>query len=149
MSAPRLGLFVMLAIALTACKHEFEPPDRAQQVRDAEEAFSDQLFDSVAWASQDARVQEGNAIYAEFCRRCHGQLGRGQTAYALERRLEVPSLVEPDWDLDDLAELRHAVFVGHETGMPGFGRRRLTPLQMDAVAGYILDVLRPEVLGDP
>lgn len=136
------------SLVAIACGHEFEPPDRGERVREAEREYSDVLFDSVTWTSQEARVQEGNAIYAEDCRRCHGQLGRGGTDYGRERGLDVPSLVEPGWALDDLGELRRQVYVGHETGMPIFGRGGLSVWQMDAVAAYILDVLRPEVLGD-
>lgn len=135
-------------VALAACGHEFEPPDRGERVRAAEAAYTPALFDSVTWTSQEARVQEGNAIYAEDCRRCHGSLGRGATEYAAERNLDVPSLVEPDWTLDGLAALRREIYVGHEIGMPTFGQGGLSLFQMDAVASYILDVLRPEVLGD-
>lgn len=137
-----------LAAVATACDHEFHPPDRSAIVAEAEAEYSEALFDSVTWTSQEARVQEGNAIYAEDCRRCHGSLGSGVTDYARERGLDVPSLVEPDWPLDDLETLRRQIYVGHETGMPVFGEGGLSLWQMDAVAGYILDVLRPEVLGD-
>lgn len=139
---------VGVAAMATACDHEFHPPDRSAIVAEAEAEYSETLFDSVTWASQEARVQEGNAIYAEDCRRCHGPLGAGVTDYARERGLDVPSLVEPDWPLDDLEALRHEIYVGHEVGMPVFGEGGLSLWQMDAVAGYILDVLRPEVLGD-
>lgn len=69
------------------------------------------------------------------------------TEYARARGLEVPSLVEPGWSLDDLSALRRQIYVGHESGMPVFGQGGLTFRQMDAVAGYILDVLRTEILG--
>lgn len=143
----RWVVFGALALVAVACGHDFEPPDRGERVREAEREYSATLFDSVAWTSQEARVQEGNTIYAEDCRRCHGQLGRGETDYARSRGLDVPSLVEPDWPLDDLSALRHEIYVGHETGMPVFGQGGLTLRQMDAVAAYILDVLRPEILG--
>lgn len=117
MAASVLGV----AVGAAACDHEFHPPDRSAIVAEAEAEYSEALFDSVSWTSQEARVQEGNAIYAEDCRRCHGSLGSGVTDYARERGLEVPSLVAPDWDLDDLEALRHEIYVGHETGMPVFG----------------------------
>lgn len=151
-SAPRTAVVVLTialtVVALAACGHDFEPPDRGERVRAAEAEYAPALFDSVTWTSQAARVQEGNAIYAEDCRRCHGPLGRGGTDYAAERNLDVPSLVEPEWSLDDLSALRRQIYVGHETGMPIFGQGGLTLYQMDAVASYIVDVLRPEVLGD-
>jgi mono/diheme cytochrome c family protein len=150
-AAPPLAVVApaVLALgALAACGHEFEPPDRGEQVRAAEAEYTPALFDSVTWTSQEARVQEGNAIYAEDCRRCHGPLGRGETPYAAERGLDVPSLVERNWPLESLADLRRQIYVGHETGMPIFGQGGLSLYQMDAVASYILDVLRPEVLSD-
>lgn len=146
MAVGALAAVVALS-AQAACGHDFEPPDRGERVRAAEAEYTPALFDSVTWTSQEARVREGNAIYAEDCRRCHGTLGRGATDYAAERNLDVPSLVELDWPLDELAALRRQIYVGHETGMPIFGQGGLSLYQMDAVASYILDVLRPEVLG--
>lgn len=149
MTLPRAvpAALAALAVVTVACGHDLERPDRGERVREAERTYAPALFDSIRWASQEARVQEGNAIYAEDCRRCHGQVGRGMTEYARARGLDVPSLVEPGWSLDDLSALRRQIYVGHETGMPVFGQGGLTFRQMDAVAGYILDVLRPEILG--
>lgn len=139
---------VALMFGSASCAHEFEPPDRAERTLRTEAAFSQTLFDSLAWASDDVRRTEGNAVYTEECRRCHGQLARGATAYAQERGLEVPSLVEPEWALAGVDTLRHAVFVGHDPGMPGFGEGDLSPRQIDAVTAYILFTLRPEVLNE-
>jgi len=144
----RPSAFLPFVVLLLACGHDFEPPDRGERIRAAEAQYSAELFDSVTWTSREARVQEGNAVYAEDCRRCHGHLGRGATDYAAERRLDVPSLVEADWQLADLGALRREIYVGHETGMPTFGQGGLSLRQIDAVSAYILDVLRPEVLGD-
>lgn len=141
------AILATLAIAFTvACGHDFEPPDRVQRVLEAERGYSAALFDSISWASREARVMEGNTVYAEDCRRCHGQLGEGRTDYAQERNLTVPSLVEPDWSLAEMDVLRREIYVGHESGMPVFGEGGLSLWQVDAVAAYILDVLRPEVL---
>ncbi|NIQ57600.1 MAG: hypothetical protein GWN71_30725, partial [Gammaproteobacteria bacterium] len=65
-------LVALVSWAAVACGHDFEPPDRAQRVAAAAEEYSPALFDSITWASQDARMLEGNTIYAEDCRRCHG-----------------------------------------------------------------------------
>ena len=127
MRSVRAGVAALVAwTAVVACEHEFEPPDRQERVRSAEAEYTPALFDSITWASREARVQEGNAIYAQDCRRCHGVLGRGVTDYAAERNLEVPSLVEPEWSLDDLDDLRHEIYIGHETGMPIFGQGGLS-----------------------
>jgi mono/diheme cytochrome c family protein len=147
--APRVAFAAAtLSIIFTiGCGHDFDPPDRTQRVLEAEGRYSAALFDSISWASQEARVLEGNTVYAEDCRRCHGQLGEGRTDYARERNLTVPSLVEPDWPLAEMDSLRRGIYVGHESGMPVFGEGGLSLWQVDAVAAYILDVLRPEVLG--
>jgi len=136
-----------LALAGAGCGHDFEPPDRGIRVEQAAAVYSPALFDSISWTQEEVRLTEGNAIYAEECRRCHGQLGRGGTEYARERRLEVPSLVQPEWPLAELDALRRSIFVGHETAMPLFGDGDLSPRQIDAVGAYIIDVLRPDVLG--
>jgi hypothetical protein len=75
-------------------------------------------------------------------------LGDGGTDYARQRNLDVPSLVEPDWEFrDDLEGTRRRVFVGHADGMPIWGVAGISPREIDAVSYYVLEVLRPEVLG--
>jgi mono/diheme cytochrome c family protein len=137
----------LAVLTLIGCGgHDFEPPDRTERIREAEAAFSPALFDSVAWASDSVRAFNGNTVYAEKCGRCHGPLGRGETDYARERALEVPSLVEPAWGMASLDTLRHVIFVGHEGGMPIYGAGGITPREIDGVAYYILNVLRPDAV---
>lgn len=148
----RLAGTALAALAfagLGACsEHHFEPPDRAAQVAAAEAQFSLAIFDSVAWESDDARGLEGNVVYATYCDNCHGPMGRGGTDYARNRDLDVPSLVEPEWPLAQARDsVLHRIFVGHVAGMPIWGIAGITPREMDAVTHYLLDVLRPEVLG--
>lgn len=134
-----------LVLVLGGCGgHEFEPPDRSERIREAEAAYSPSLFDSVTWASDSVRAFDGNTVYAEKCGRCHGPLGRGNTDYARERGLHIPSLVEHEWDLANLDTLRHVIFVGHEEGMPIYGAGGITPREIDGAAYYILNVLRPD-----
>lgn len=141
-----LGLATVLTVA--ACgHHEFEPPDREAKVTQAQAAYDPALFDTIAWEAGEARETLGNQLYVEHCRTCHGPLGQGGTAYAAERGLDVPDLTRPDWPKADPDSLHRAIFVGHASGMPVFGDHALTPREMDALAGYILEVLRPEVLG--
>jgi len=143
---PPLALAAALAVA--ACgHHEFEPPDRDAKVREAAASFTPALFDTLAWDSAGERQALGNQVYVEHCRTCHGSLGQGGTDYAAAQGLEVPSLTQPGWSLADPDSLHRVIFVGHAVGMPVFGDHDLTPREIDAVAGYILDVLRPEVLG--
>ena len=142
--------WVLAAVAATAAcgGHDFEPPDRAQAVRLASVAYEPALFDTVAWETPAEEETEGNLVYVNECRDCHGSFGLGDTEYARERRLQVPSLVEPDWAKADRDSVRLAVYAGHDVGMPVFGAHKLTLREIDAVAAYVVNVLRPDVL-DP
>jgi hypothetical protein len=146
---PPVRLLAAAAVLMAAAceKHEFEPPDRAARVAHAEELITPEMFDTVGWVNEDARVFFGNNVYAAHCRGCHGYLGRGDTEYAREHRIEVPSLVRPDWPYTDMQAMRRSIFTGHPAGMPTWGVAGITPREIDAVSYYILNVLRPEVLG--
>ena len=147
----RRGLLVVVPVAmlLAGCGHEFHPPDPEERIAEAEERLTPLLFDTVQWANDSVRFFQGNETYAAKCRRCHGTLGEGGTEYALRRGLDVPSLVEPDWELaDSLAAVRRLIFTGHSGGMPTWGVAGITPRQIDASAFYVLFQLRPDVLGD-
>jgi len=134
--------------ALGGCKHEMEPPDREARVSDAETRFSETDFDTLTWSNADERALAGNAVFAAKCRTCHGTLGEGDTEYAAGRGLAVPSLVGPGWVLSDsLDAVRRRVFVGHAAGMPTWGVAGISPREIDAVSYYIVERLRPEVLG--
>lgn len=141
-------VMVVLALGAGACGgHEFEPPDRAQRSHLAAAAYAAALFDTVVWASPDEAAVEGNTVYVSECRNCHGPLGRGDTEYARERGLQVPSLVEAGWARAEVDSVRRAVYGGHEAGMPVFGVNALTLRDVDAVARYVVHVLRVDVLG--
>jgi mono/diheme cytochrome c family protein len=145
----RLALLAGVALAGAAAgaceKHEFEPPDRAARVADATQRFQPEMFDTIAWPSDSARAFAGNNTYAAYCRDCHGYIGEGETDYARERGIEVPSLVREDWPYDDLPSMRQSIFTGHPEGMPIWGVAGITPREIDGVAYYILHVLRPEI----
>ena len=140
----------MLVASMSACgEHHFDPPDREAQVAAADSLYATISFDTVTWESQDARALDGNVVFSSSCRQCHGPLGRGGTEYAAERGLDVPSLVEEDWEYaGNLEAIRRRIFVGHSAGMPTWGVAGITPREIDAVAFYILERLRPEVLGE-
>ena len=141
-------LAVVLAASVTACSgHEFEPPDRAERVREAAAVYAPSLFDTITWSAEESRSRVGNQVYIDKCRNCHGPVGRGGTDYAKGRGLEVPSLVRPDWPLAVADSLHRAIYVGHEQGMPIYGDGGISLREIDAVAGYVLNVLRPDVLG--
>ena len=140
------GLLLTFVLVTTACGHEFEPPDRGERIRQAELAYTPSLFDSVTWGEGENREAIGNEIYAEKCRKCHGPMGRGETDYARERKLTIPSLVEPQWAYASMDSLHKTIYVGHEEGMPVYGDGGITPREIDAVAAYVLNMLRPDVL---
>lgn len=143
--AAALGVCVPLA----GCgEPEFHPPPAEERVDEAAALYSPALFDSIAWSDEEEYAIQGADVFASECRKCHGRMGEGGTAYAKERNLEVPSLVEAGWDYDgNLEAVRHRIFVGHPEGMPTWGVAGITPREIDAVAHYILTILRPEVLG--
>jgi mono/diheme cytochrome c family protein len=135
------------AAVLAACEaHEYERPDRAERVAEAEALLTPETFDTIAWPSTESRAYDGNNVYAAKCRSCHGYMGAGDTEYAREQNVDVPSLVREDWPYGDVAAVRTRIFTGHPAGMPTFGVAGITPREIDAVAYYIVHVLRPEVL---
>lgn len=140
----------LLAAALlpVACeKPEYERPPRDEQVAQADSLLTMEAFDTLTWASDAERAEAGNNVYAAKCRSCHGYLGRGNTDYARERNLDVPSLVREDWPYQNLLAVRRIIFIGHEDGMPTWGVAGITAREIDAAAYYVMEVLRPEVLG--
>jgi mono/diheme cytochrome c family protein len=138
-------------VGLIACEEKtFDPPEETRRVELADSLYSPALFDTITWASQEQRVVAGNLVYADYCRRCHGTVGEGGRAQVAGREVHVPSLVEARWPLDDDIEaVRERAFTGHTGGMPSWGISRLTPREIDAVASYILEQLRPEILTAP
>jgi mono/diheme cytochrome c family protein len=149
LAAARYALVVALvAMTTAACeKHEYERPVREDQVAEADALLTAETFDTISWASDSERSFAGNNVYAARCRNCHGPLGSGDTPYARENQLDVPSLVRAELPYEDVAEMRRIIFVGHPAGMPTWGVAGIEPREIDAVAYYIMHVLRPEVLG--
>jgi mono/diheme cytochrome c family protein len=144
-------LCALLVSLLAACeKEDYDPPDRAARVADAEELYRPAFFDTIQWESRDVQLRDGAVVYVSHCRRCHGIDGEGGTEYAAERGLNVPSLVRADWpdaQNGDVDAVRRRIFAGHTAGMPTWGVAGITPREIDAVAAYILLQLRPEFGG--
>lgn len=145
-----LPLVLAVGVTVAACgDHEFHPPSEEAQEARADSVYDPVIFDTLTWSSTSARIQQGNLVFADQCRRCHGPLGRGGTDYARVNELQVPSLVERDWPMAGrIDSVRYEIFVGHGKGMPNWGVGRLSPRQIDAAAFYILHQLRPDVLQD-
>lgn len=131
-------------LLLVGCEeHKFEPPDRAARVSEADSAFAEARFDTIQWSSDEERLRAGNLVYVEHCRRCHGSVGEGNTAYARDQGLDVPALVQPDWRLQNQPDsIRRRVYIGHVRGMPTYGIAGITPREIDAVTIYVLEQLR-------
>ncbi len=143
----RAGVLLALLAAVGCKGHEFHPPDKAQQVVQADSAYSPVAFDTIHWPSDTGRLLAGNEVYARKCDKCHGPLGDADTDYAREHLLNVPSLVQADWKLaGDRDAVRHKIFTGHEKGMPTWGVAELSVREIDAVTAYVLDQLRPDAL---
>ena len=135
---------LMALLLLSACeKHEFHPPDRAEKVAAADTLYTRTRFDTITWPNDAAKLQAGNEVYARKCDVCHGPLGEGGTAYAQERKLEVPNLAESKLPQDSV---RHRVFVGHVRGMPTWAMSDLTVREIDAVSAYVTLQLRTDSL---
>ena len=142
-----LLLSLLVGAACSGEKKTFDPPDREARVAEAEELFGQTRFDTITWTSDDERALAGNGVYAADCRNCHGTVGEGATEYGESQGLQVPSIVESDWPLAaSIDSVRHRVFVGHAAGMPQWGVTGLTIREIDAVAFYVLERLRPEML---
>ena len=144
----RTGIALLAVTSVVACKgHEFEPPDRREQIGEAAAAYQLADFDTLTWESDSVRVFEGNVVFASKCRNCHGSLGQGDTEYARQRELEPPSLVEAGWRYANQPDsVRRRIFIGHVDGMPTWGIAGLSIREIDAVTHYVLDELRPDVL---
>lgn len=146
----RPAVVVVAAIAsLSACeKVEYEPPDRGERVAEAEILYRTEFFDTIQWASLDEQIRDGAVVFLTHCRRCHGPTGDGDTEYAAQRGMEVPSLLRADWPHGtDMDSVRRRIFAGHPAGMPTWGVAGITPREIDAVAAYVLFQLRVEFGG--
>lgn len=133
----------LACLVVSACGHDFEPPDRSARVERAALEYSAALFDTIGWDDQEARLLQGNTAYAERCRRCHGPFGRGETEYARSRGLDVPSLADATRTMV-LDNVRRSVYIGHEDWMPIFGEGGLSLREIDATAAYVLATLTTE-----
>lgn len=144
------GVAIVLLTGLACGKKEFEPPSNGERVSEAASQFDPAWFDTIDWTDREQMLIDGASVYASSCRDCHATMGEGGTAYAATRRLAVPSLVGAEWEYrDDLPAVRRLIFSGHAEGMPTHGIAGISLREIDAVSRYLLEQLRPEVLGEP
>jgi len=144
----------LAALALFgACGREAPPPPaqepppvvtRADSAPLAMAAYDSTVFDTLQWQSEDAAIQRGGLVYRVSCMTCHGEGGRGDRGFIFEGdTLRPPSFVAADWTYaNDLPGLRKRIFTGSVLGMPYWGLVGMTSKDVDAVARYILGVLR-------
>ncbi len=143
----RVGV-LLIGVVWAGCKgHEFEPRGDGERLQEAASRYSPAMFDTITWADSARMLIEGAATYAAACRDCHGATGAGATDYAASRDLAVPSLLRDGWPYERLEDLRRTVYTGHPRGMPTHGIGGLAPREIDAVARYVNDQLRPELRG--
>ena len=76
--------------------------------------------------------QDGRAIYARSCSRCHGADGRAQTAKG--KAVGASDFTSSDWDPDAARDIR--IVTKGKGDMPSF-KRTLKPADIQAVVTYI------------
>jgi len=144
------GLLIAL-VWLGACAGERPPTERsstdvpADSVGVATQAFDSAAFDSIAWDSDQAAIDRGSLVFRISCEKCHGDGGRGNGGFVLEGdTLRPPSFLTAEWRFaEDPLGLRRQIFTGTIAGMPYWGLVGLKYRDVDAVARYITDFLRP------
>lgn len=120
-------------------------PSRADSVAIAMEAFDPAAFDTITWETPQAAAERGGLVYRISCSKCHGDGGRGNGNFVFQGdTLQPPSFLTTDWRFaNDSVGLREAIYTGNVLGMPYWGLVGLKYRDVDAVARYIVDFLRP------
>jgi len=122
-----------------------EGPSRADSVAVADSAFDATVFDTIAWEDDEAAIERGGLVFRISCSKCHGDGGRGNGNFVFQGdTLRPPSFLTSDWQYAEDAEgLRRRIFTGNIAGMPYWGLVGLGYKDIDAVARYITEYLRP------
>ena len=120
-------------------------PTRADSVQLAATAFDPAAFDTITWANQQEAIERGGLVFRISCSKCHGDGGRGNGNFVMQGdTLRPPSFLTKDWRFaNDPMGLREQIFTGNVAGMPYWGLVGLKYRDLDAVARYIVDFLRP------
>ena len=107
--------------------------------------FDAMAFEGITWASQAETLEHGQAVFEANCQKCHGVTGAGEGGYIFGgQSLQPPSWIVADWRLaDDPVALRSYIYSGSVGGMPYWGLTGVSYRDIDAVADYIVYVLRP------
>lgn len=118
---------------------------RADSVSVALLTFDETVFDTLAWPSGEEMLERGRVVFEISCTKCHGPTGAGDGNFVFRGdTLSPPSWLGADWRLANRPiRLRRYIFSGSVAGMPYWGLVGLNYRDIDAVASYILQVLRP------
>ncbi len=118
---------------------------QADSVMLAESMYDPAAFDTISWATPEAKMDRGTVVWGVSCSKCHGPTGAGDGRFVQRGdTLYPPSFLDEDWRFaDDLDGLRRQVFTGTAQGMPHWGFYGLKFRDIDAVAVYIQEKLRP------
>jgi mono/diheme cytochrome c family protein len=102
------------------------------------EQYSPALFDTIQWASDSSQTNRGGVVWAFSCKKCHGQLGKGDAGMVLNGDTLRPPDFTTQWRFgSDTQALIKAIYAGNEAGMPHWGISGLKPRDISAVAAYV------------
>lgn len=137
-------VLVLIACTGEPSRQEGRGPTGADSVAMALERYDPGAFDTISWESREAAIDRGGTVYRISCSRCHGNAGRGDAGFVTQGdTLKPPSFLQADWRFaNDKDALRKQIFAGREGGMPHWGLVGLKYRDVDAVATYVLEVIR-------
>lgn len=119
-------------------------PTAEESVQMAAAQFDSSAFDTITWDSAEAAHERGSIVFTYSCAKCHGPRGFGDGGFIAEGdTLHPPSFHRTAFPFEgDLEGLRVQIYTGRPGGMPHWGLVGLGYRDVDAVARYILEVLR-------
>lgn len=143
------ALFLLAACTSGDGIQRDEGPTGADSVAMALEQYDPAAFDTITWESREALVERGGTVYRISCAKCHGNAGRGDGGFVVEGdTVQPPSFLQDGWRFaDDRDALLERIYAGTENEMPHWGLAGLKYRDVDAVATYILEIIRLEVDG--